>query len=246
MSNMLHQVLAVESDLNQQAKNISDECLTTFVKKADHFDGIEKLYKPYNEDGEKKEPEIKDVVTTVDEKLDYTEESMIKAIDATLTKEETNASGKAKNTITINGKTVTLSATSLIALEKYLVRIRDQYKAIPTLDPTKRWGHEDGSGRNLWVTAPEVKFRTIKVTKPLVLSPATEKFPAQVQMIQDDIQAGQYETVYSSGRYSLAQKSALLAKIDNLILEVKMAREKANQVEAIQIKLGEEIFRHLR
>ena len=246
MANTLHALLAVEPDLAQQAKNIMDECVSTFVKKQEHFDGIQKFYSPFNEGEEMVPPETKAVVTTVKEKLDYVKESIIRALDATLSKEETNASGTAMSPLVVDGKSFgTYSATGYLAIEKFLVRIRDQYKAIPTLDPTRTWKTEDQSGRNFWASPVEVKYRTVKKSKVITLAPPTDKHPAQVQLVQDEVQVGRYDTVYFSGRLSPAEKSKLLGNIDELILAVKQAKEKSNQVEAKQVKLGDALFKYI-
>lgn len=241
--NMLHQLIAVEPDLAAQARAIMEETINTFTKKAEHFDGVQKLYKPYEEGGEQIPEETKEVVTTVREKLDYAKTIVIKSMDATISKEETNASGTARANLTVNGVDFgDFSATSLIALIRTLEKIREEYKAIPTLDPTKSWVKADTTGKMLYETPVEVKFRAVKTKVPLVLSPATDKFPAQVQVYDSDKQVGKYETTYRSGRITPTEKSNLLAKIDDLVLAAKKAREKANQTKAIQIEVGKKIF----
>lgn len=241
--NQLHQLLAVEQEISRQSKDIMTETFNTFTKKADHFDGVQKLYKPYDEDGEKIPDEIKEVVTTVSEKLDYAKKIVIRALDGTISKEETNASGKARANLTVDGVDFgDLSATSLIALANILKDIRAEYLGIPTLDPTRTWSKADTTGRMLYETPVEVKFRAVKTKVPLVMAPATDKFPAQVQVLDADKQIGKYETVYRSGRLTPTEKSNLLEKIDNLVYAVKRAREKANQTEVVQVNLGKKIF----
>jgi hypothetical protein len=242
-NNALHALLAVEGDLSQQAKNIMGEAINTFNKKSDHFDGITKVYIPFNDGEELVPPETKEVVTTVKEKLDYVKNSVIKALDAKLSKEETNSSGTAISELKV-GDTVfgTFSATGYLALGRMLEALRAQYLAIPTLDPTRVWTVEKQSGRNLYQAGPEVKYRTVKKTKVITLAPPTDKHPAQTQLVQDESQVGKYDTIYTSGRLSPGEKSALLTKLDELILAVKMAKERANQVEAKQVKIGEAIF----
>jgi hypothetical protein len=241
--NKLHQLLAVESDLAQQSRAIAEETVTTFTKKADHFDGLQKVYLPDDDAGEKIPPEIKEVVTTVQEKLDYSMKSMTKAINATLSKEETNSSGKARANLSVDGVEFgSLSATAFIALERYLEKIRDTYKNIPTLDPTTSWSKNDSTGKLLYESKEDVKYRYVKKIVPILLSPATDKHPAQVQTVTNDVQVGKYLTVYRSGRLSPTEKSNLLEKIDTLILAVKVAREKANQAEVINTDIGNKIF----
>jgi hypothetical protein len=240
--NLLHQIIAVEKDLEQQARAIVEEATNIFNKKADHCDGIMKVYKSYDEAGEKLPPESKEVVTTVKEKLDYTKESLTKAINTTLAREETNGSGRAVAELVVgNTNFGKLSATSFIALERYLEKIRDEYKAIPTLDATKSWNKESSSGRNLYISQ-DTTYRTTRSNVPLVMAPATDKHPAQVQLVQKDSQVGEYHTTYFSGRITSLEKSLLLGKIDDLIIAVKKAREQANQVKVVEVDIGKKIF----
>ena len=242
----LHALIAYEQDLAQQSKAIMEEADNTFLKKQDHFDGVQKVYNAFVDGGEKIPPEVKEVVTTVEDKLAYTQKAVIKAINATLSKEETNASGVAKASLIVDGINFgDFSATSFISLERSLNCIRNLYKSIPTLDPTKTWTKKDSTGRVLYETASEVKFRTNKKQIPLVLAPATDKFAAQVQIVTTDEQVGQYDTVYRSGRLTPLEKSNLLEKIDNLIIAVKKAREKANQADVVSVEVGGKIFDYI-
>jgi hypothetical protein len=248
MGNMLHQLLAVESDLAQQSRNILDvETKATFTKKQDLFDGVMKVYTPSESDGELIPTETKEIVTTVKEKLDYAKDAVIKAIDATLSKEETNASGNAKASLILDDGTDfgVLSATSLIALEKNLIRIREVYKEIPTVDPARTWTHDPTQSRAIYVAPVDTKFRSVKKMVTLVKAPATVQFPAQVELVSTDVQVGKYETTYTSGRLQPIDKSNLLAKIDNLILAVKQARQAANQAQVVNVKLGDKIFAYI-
>lgn len=244
--NQLHQLLAVESDLRSKAAKILVETKTTFLKKQEHFDGFVRSYEPFEVSDEKKmtqiAPEIKGVVTTVDSKLRYTQASLTQAIDAQLSKEETNASGTAKAVLEIGGISFgEFSAPSLLALEGILVRVRDVYNTIPTLDPVKNWG-EDGSQKNIFVTSDYETFRTEKTPRVITLAPATEQHPAQTQLMNVDQQVGKFTVRYSSGRITPKQKSDYLGRIDILIIAVKKARSKANQAGVVGIKVGNKLF----
>jgi hypothetical protein len=241
--NLLHQLLAVKADLEKKGELILAESITTFTKKAEHFDGVMKVYEPKEEAGEQIPPETKEIVTTVSDKINYTKESVVKAIDARISMEETNASGSVNAELKVGDKSFgTFSAISLLALEEWLGKVRALYKDIPTLDPTKHWDLDASAGANRYKTPEEIKFRSIKKNVPITLAPATDKHPAQVQLAQDEFQVGQYKTTYASGRISPSQKSDLLQRIDDLILAVKQAKAKANTAEVNQIKVGESIF----
>lgn len=245
--NQLHQLLAVENDRRTKANRIATEAINTFQKKADHFDGIVKVYTPYDEEkGTQIPPEIKEIVTTVADKINYTKKAMIVGIDAQLSKEETNGSGTAKAELKIGEISFGyLSATSLLALETQLVKVRDVYKAVPTLDPTKSWTPSEIDGKDIFISKSDIKYRTEKTHTPLVLSEATKEHPAQVQVISTDKQVGKYETIYKSGKITPTQKSELLGRVDALIDRVKKARAKANRVEVVKAKIGKSIFDYI-
>jgi hypothetical protein len=242
MSNQLHQLLAVEQDLVTQSNNVLSEATSFMVKKSDHFDGIKKVYVSSVENDDLVPTEGKEVVSTVVEQLDYIANSFIKALDATVSKEQTNSSGEAKAELKVGDKSFTLSATSLLALEKNLGKYRDVCKVIPTLDETKVWSKDSSTDRQIMRTNSKITYRSMKKKVPLVLYPATDKHPAQVQVQEIDQQVGQYEETLYTGRITSLEKSRLLAKIDTLLLDVKKAREEANQVEAVQVKIGQAII----
>lgn len=245
--NQLHQLLAVENDRKQKALQIVRESASVFLKKPDHFDGLRKTYQPYEEGGQKVEPDIKEIVTTVDEKLNYTQKAAIIAIDATISKEETNASGTVKTELKVGGKEFgEFSATSLLAMETWLNVLRTLYKEIPTLDPVKVWKPEPTADKKgVFTTDTEVKYRTQKIETPLVVYEATTEHPAQVQMVTKDTQVGQYETVYRSGKITPARKSEMLTRIDDLIDAVKRARARANKADVVNRKIGKAIFDYI-
>ena len=244
--NQLHQLLAVESDLRKKATKIMEEAIATFTKKQDHFDGIERHYEHFEvEEGQetlKVEPDIKEIVTTVADKLRYTQKSIVAAVDARISKEETNSSGNATAFLHIGNTTFgAWSATSLLALEGVLTQVRGLYGTIPTLDPVKRW-NEDKGRKNVFVTPTQDTYRTAKKSEVVVLYPATKEHPAQTQLAVVDKQVGVFKTVYSSGKITPMRKSELLGQIDRLIIAVKKASSKANQVEIVNTKVMRKFF----
>lgn len=245
--NQLHALLAVENDRRKLAEQILNETIVTFSKKQDHFDGVMKVYEPFEEgSSDKIPPEIKNVVTTVAEKLAYTSESVAAAIDAQISKEETNMGGEVVADLEVDGtKLGKFGATSLLAMETHLVKIRSALQEIPTLDPTKTWKQVKDADKSIYKTEEEVKYRTNKKEIPLVLAPATEKFPAQVKTVVEDTQVGTWTTTYTSGRVTPLQKSQILGRCDAMISAVKQARATANQAQVKQIKVGDSIFAYL-
>tara|TARA_Y100000310_G_scaffold262389_1_gene272036 strand:+ start:3632 stop:4405 length:774 start_codon:yes stop_codon:yes gene_type:complete len=249
--NQLHQLLAVESDVRAKAQKILQEAKNTFLKKADHFDGLIKTYEPFevsDADGvssTKIAEEAKNMVTTVADKINYVKKSVISALDAHVSKEETNSSGTVEAELTVDGKSLgNWSAQSLLAIESNLVKIRDVFNSIPTLDPVKQWD-QDPSKNSVYRTPEQETYRTEKKHKVIVKFPSTKEHPAQTELLNIDQQVGVIKTVYSSGRITPKQKSDYLGRIDALIVAVKKARSRANQAEVKNSKIGKLIFDYI-
>jgi hypothetical protein len=244
--NQLHQLLAVEPDKKGQANKIFQETEAFFKKRPEGFEGLIKIYTPNDDGGDQLEPETKNLITTVPERLKYNAKALTEAIDAHVSKEETNARGDVRAGLSVGSEVFgELSATTLLALEGHLTRLRQLYNEIPTLDGTRVWKKDENELPGVWKTDPEVRFRSIKEPKAITLAEATKEHPAQVNLVNVDKQVGRWETTYRSGRISSAQKSNLLERIDVLLVSVKKARSRANQAEVLQMKIGKKIFDYI-
>ena len=202
VKNPVHALLAVESDIKNVSIKIINETSNTFSKKNVHFDGINKQY--VSEDDSAvgtNNTEIKEVVTTVAKKVKYAIPAIVAGIDIQLSKEMTNSSGTASATLTDegHGDFGILSATALLSLEKEMVKIRNMYESIPTLDPGKTWVRDDFAGKDMWKTDDSITFRTGKKEEWVIVAPATKEHPAQVKQVTKDGQVGKYLTHYTSG-----------------------------------------------
>jgi hypothetical protein len=205
------------------------------------FDGMSKRYVAMEEDSEIIPDETKEMVTTLKEKLQQTLEIFGIGIDAHLSKEETNASNTAKSELIVDGISFgVLSATSLLALETHLGKLRELYSAIPTLDLTKKWLYD--AQRAVYRTEEEVKFRSIKRPKVIVKYEATKEHPAQTELLYLDYQVGKYETTYYSGKITANQKALLLRRVDMLVEAIKTARAKANNVDVQNTSIAKRLF----
>jgi hypothetical protein len=241
MANKLHELLAVEQDRKHKANQAIGETIKVFTKQDAAFDGMLKHYVAMEEDSEQIPDESKEMVSTVKDKLQATIEAIVVGLDAHLSKEETNSAGIAKAELVVDNTNFgTFSATSLLALEAQLSKIKELYQAIPTLDSTRKWTFDSQKG--FYKTEEEVKFRSIKRPKVVVKYEATKEHPAQTELLYLDFQVGKYETTYTSGKITMAQKATLLKRIEDLLESVKIARSKANNVEVNNLKTGEKIF----
>ena len=104
MANKLHEILAVEQDRKNRANIVIGETKKPFTKHTTDFEGLVKKYVPTEENAEEIPDETKEISLTVKEALDRALIPVAVAINATLSKEETNASGKAKAELIVGKK----------------------------------------------------------------------------------------------------------------------------------------------
>lgn len=235
----LFEVITVEPEKRSAFEKIKNETVHVFKGK-DLFEGHDKQYTPKNEGGDPLEGQKKEVVTTVEQRLAWTEKTICDFIDLELVKENSNM--RAKADIVIDGVVLAkeVPATFLLPLEKRLKEIRDYYDQIPTRELSKKW-EETGSG-GILKHGPIEQYRTAKKTIPIVLYPATDKHPAQVKDVTEDVHIGTWRTTYFSGAAHPGQKAEWIGRIDKLIEAVKKARMKANEVETTDASIGKTLF----
>jgi len=241
----LHELLAAIEGLKKTSTEIMQETLNVFKNKEGLFDGMTKIYLPYDEESKDLvEPTIVPVTTTVIDKIKYTAKSVIKAIDSEVTLDETNRVAIAD--LECDGvKFGTFSATALLDIEKYLLKILAIYSSIPTLDNSKIWEDDKTTGKNIKCTAEEEQYRSIKKDIPIVLYPATDRHAAQVQLIKEPVAVGLYKIINRSGKISSSDKATYLEKIDNLIASVRSARAQANGIDIVKKEVGMKIFQYI-
>lgn len=247
----LHELLAVEGDLEGTFKKILEETTTTFTKRADHFIGSIRHLEWFESDQPDHPKDHVKMETTVNDKLSYQEGHVVKYFDALLQKEATNQEAVAD--LVVNGVTVAkdLPATFLLGLESRLKKVREVYASIPTLAPHIKWEKDESKGKGVWSRVhPEETMKTEKVIKAQILYPHKfpkegekgEPLPAQVDKISETRNVGKYVKNVWAGVLSPAEKSALLGRIDKLIQAVKKARQRANTTEVKKLTIGKELF----
>lgn len=235
----LHELLAINDGLKTTSIKLEKETMHTFVNKSSHFDGQVRTYQPRTEADETKPSENKPVVETVTKKLNYVLAHTIQAMNTAASIEATNQIANAD--FTLKGKIVcaNVPVTVLVQFENKLNSIRDMFDHIPTLDPTQSWKATDS---DILETEPKIVQSGKKVLVPVVLAPATDKHPAQIEKTFEDKVAGEWTTVLKSGRISPLEKSRMLARLDEVIRELKQARQRANSAEVAKMEFAEQIF----
>lgn len=239
---VLNQVIAVEKGI--KTRNYSE--FTELHKqshKIDTFNGFVKTYMKKDEEGEDYPQEKKKVTTTVPEQIKLAVKLLTEMYDITACKEYANCNAKAD--IVVEGKVIAkdVPATYLLFLEKQIIDLRTFIFNLPALDETEDWTIDVNSG--LYKTEPTVTHKSKKVQKPITLAEATDKHPAQVQLISEDIMVGYWNTVKSSGAMPAPIKKELLERAEKFSSAVKCAREKANMQPVEDIHIGAGILSYI-
>lgn len=247
MATKLHEILAVERDLEEASKKITAEASETFAKKRDRFTGGSRVLTMFDEDRAFENDALTtQMVTTVDAKLAHVAKSVGKYYDVFATKEASNQTATAD--LVVGGKTLLegLPGTLLLGLEKRLEGIRKMYDQIPTLQPGKSWKVDDTREAGTFITEePDTSFKTEKTTMHKVLVEPTEHHPANIDKWTENVNVGRIETMHWSGMYTPARKAEVLERLDNLIHATKRARQRANSTEATKLKIGEVLFKYI-
>jgi hypothetical protein len=180
--------------------------------------------------------------------LDYFHKYLTKLADVIIQKESANS--HAVESIIVqddNGADITLvtgvPVSVLVQLQNILEKtFTEVYELIPTLDPAKHWTLNESKGDGSYISEASSRMSTKKIARPITLSPATDKHPAQVQLIQEDITAGKWITVNYSGKITPAEKSVMLGRVRILQDAIGKAKARANvNVVDTTIKIGKRL-----
>lgn len=243
----LHELLAIETNLETQAAKVRSDLANTFEKKRHLFEEKRTVFLPLAE-GELASIELQsDLQSTVPKELDWVQGHIIKALDASYQVAETNTQARAD--VILEDDTLLLQsvpATALLELEKRLAEISNLIKAIPTLDPAKGFGSDPQRGAGVYKAREVVKTRTKKVAKVIVKYEATKEHPAQTEMVTEDVPTGKIQEQEWSGLLTPADKSALIDRVEILARAVRRARSRANEAEVdASLRVGGRILRYL-
>ena len=239
----LHQILAVEGDLQGKSQLILQETFKTFNEKQNLFYGFLKKYEPYDEMGQGLPEESKELDDTVPSKLDYAVKNFTKYLDCIATKEATNAVATAP--LIINGEVIheALPATLLLALENKMKGIRPILESLPTLTKGVEWKEDTNKGKNIYITTKETRTqRTVKEPKFRVLYEATKEHPAQIEKWMESVAVGEFVLQQWSGNITSAEKARIIERFDEVLRAVKKARMKANSTEIVDTKIAKKLF----
>jgi hypothetical protein len=244
----LHELLAVGSNLENQAGKTRADLMATFTSKRHLFAEKRVTFRPSTEGAAETTEEQSDIQSSVASEIEWVSKILSKALDVGHQIDVANTIAKA-DVVTEDGETVLtgVPATSLLQLEKRLKEVHELVVSIPTLDPAKGFVEDEDRPQGHYRARDVVKPRTKKTFVPLVLATATKEHPAQVKEGWEDLPIGTVLTQEWSSLLTPALKADLIDRCDKLIRAVKRARAKANEqeVDVKDIKVGETLLKYV-
>ena len=241
MTKRLNQVVAIERDVKAASyKDLSKE--HHLLQKPELTAGMSRVYSPKVDDGESFPSESKRVQITVAESLKEVAARLSPLFDLTFTKDVGNTSPAARGDVIVAGVVLVekMPIPTLLMLEKQLIDLHTFVEKLPVLDPAENWTWD--AAQQLYVTAPVETLKRNRDKKTIVMYPATDKHPAQTQLIDEEITVGTWRTVKLSGAIPSAERAELQLKVEALQHAVKEARERANMAEVEDKKMADAVF----
>lgn len=233
----LHEVLAAEKTVAGAWDTLLKETIAKLKSSTDYLSGIGRRLRmieasPANEALEQQETSLRLPTTNVVDTLDYALDVFAKAENLQYQKNATNRIAVAD--LVFNGVTIgkDLPVDELLGLEARVAKLREMILHAPTLNPSKNWG-DSADIANIYLSDIERTAKTEKKLYGVELSPATDKHPAQVQAATKDSVVGTFETTHYSGAIRTQTKADLITLMDNLLVEIKRARMRANQTTVV-------------
>ncbi len=236
----LNQVLAIEKTVKKQAQETLTVAYQNLSKPA-LFTGMDRVYTPKDDEGDKLPSEKVTVQTCVQDLITSVEQDLVNMFDTIAQKDLGNCSARAD--VVVRGETVLkdVPAVTLLFLEKQLTDLQTFISKIPVLDSAHEWSL-DASTQKTYRSSPVTTNKTKKVMKNHVKAEATDKHPAQVETFNEDVNVGTWTTVHTSGATTLSRREQMLTRARELAAAVKVARESANLVETQQTLVGKPVL----
>lgn len=243
----LHELLAVESNLENQAAKCRSDLTATFEKKRHLFEEKRVTFTPAGEGTIPVTETQSDIQTNVNKELDWVQTHLVKALDASYQVAEANTVARADVVLEDDAQTVLLTgvpATALLELEKRVAEIAALITAVPTLDPAKGFVKDDS--RNLYRAREVNKTRTRKEKKVFIKYEATKEHPAQTELLDQDVNVGTIQEQEWSGLVTPAEKAELINRVEMVARAVRRARSRANDVEVdTKKKIGNRLLSYI-
>lgn len=254
----MNKKLSVFLGVKEKVERTFKDCVTDMVKKFKNhqglFKGERKTHKPtegYFEESAR--IGFTPVQSTVEEQLRWLEATSKPFLDTVFSIEKTNASGKVKAELIVDGTSWgTYSSLELLRLKTTLENstLKDLYDNLPTRSQTEIWkqsADEEFSSRDIYETEIEKGItRTTEKEDYILHDPHADKNRPPLQAKREtQIKTGDTTVQKFSGEWSMIQRANLKKRYDVLLTAVIEALEAANAVEAETSDLGSKMFDYL-
>lgn len=232
----LHQVIASAKDIKSRSEKEWTEIYQGF-KKPDLYAGFTRTYASLADEGEKLQPEIKPVLRNATEQLDTLRGIVAEQVNLQASIDVANQ--RAEADVVVGGQVLLskVPVNTLLYLEHRLKGVIETLNDAPVLADGVEWAPDGTPGRYRAVRE-EVTNRTTKLPERLVKAEATDKHPAQVDIIYLDKAVGTWTKIAQSGALQPARRRTLLRRANSLLDAIKSAREEANTVGVTESTLG--------
>jgi len=239
----LNQVVAlVKGKKSRAAKLLTEVHHRVFHK--DKVTGISRTYQPIADDGEMLPAENRRVQVHVEDQLIILKSILSDFIDVVVTQDMGNTKATGDIQIGDDPLLTGIPVTVLMFIEKQLVDMRTLIEKLPVLPTDRVWSMDEA--KNCWVTQAEKTIKTQKKAEVIVKYDATDKHPAQTDLISVDKTVGHWSTIHISGAIPESRRDEMLTRINLLSDAVKAAREQANSREVTyNLMVGETLLGYI-
>lgn len=255
----LNVLLAKTDYLSSSFKKTIEDYKKFFADRQGSFKGEKKTYEPRDNTVDYPNERKNDlVVTTVNEKLTWLEESFNSYLDDLFSQEATNASGTVKAKLIVEGKEFgEFSSLELLKLKSTLENstLEEMYKNIPVRPDNEEWKKSDNEmyvDRDIYESQQFRGVTKTTVKEPYILpDPNLDKVKSgnyQASIVSRDtvLELGDYTRQKFSGEWSHRERAELLKRRATLLKAVVEALKTANEAVSIESNLtGKKIFDYL-
>lgn len=252
MARRLSVLLGLRDKVETNFKNMVDDMFKKFKNNQGLFIGQRNTYQPL--EGYADEPSKRgftNVQSTVEEQLEWMKEHTKDFMDVVFSIEKTNASGKVKSKLVVDGQDWgEYTSLELLRLKTTLdnSKFKELYKEIPVRSSAEIWKlseNPDFEGRDVWETPIDEGFAKTTIKESYILLDTQEGRPPMVAEKSSQVNVGKYTSQRFSGALSIQERAVMQRKYDTLYKAVIEALENANNVEIETSDLGSKIMTYI-